>query len=62
MYNTVRQLRMRKGLTQQMLASWAEVPANTLWAVEHNRSIPRVDTALRIAGALGVRVEDVFFL
>lgn len=48
------------GLTQAELAERAAVSRQLIGAVEAGRHLPRVDAALRLAGALGVAVGDLF--
>lgn len=58
--NYIRQARARRGISQKALAQRAGIPANTLCAVENGTHTPRIDTAIRIARALGAPVEQLF--
>lgn len=60
--NRVREARRRRGWSQNQLAAIAGIPANTLSTIETGTRIPRVDTALRIARALDLPVERLFWL
>jgi DNA-binding XRE family transcriptional regulator len=60
--NRLRELRLRGELTQESLATAAGVTRQTIIAIEKRRLIPSVNLALRLAGALGVQLEDVFWL
>lgn len=55
----VRRLRRARGLSQDELATTAEVSRQAIGALEADRHLPRVDAALRIARALGTTVEDL---
>ncbi len=46
-------------LTVRRLAAAAGVSQTTVVLVENGRSIPRFDTMLRIAGALGVEPSEI---
>jgi putative molybdopterin biosynthesis protein len=58
----VRELRRAAGLTQEELARRCHVSRQTLIAIESSRAEPSVAVALRLAAALGRRVEDLFQL
>ena len=59
MEQSLRQLREAKGLSQEKLAGLAGVTMGTVRNLEGG-STPRLDTARRIAEALGVTVDDCF--
>lgn len=56
----LRETRHRAGLAQAELARRAGVSRGTVSAIEHGRHVPAVDAALRLAGVLGVTVEQLF--
>jgi molybdopterin molybdotransferase/putative molybdopterin biosynthesis protein len=56
----VRELRERAGLSQSALAATVRVTRQSLYAIEAGRVTPGVDVALRLAQALGLRVEELF--
>jgi molybdate-binding protein/DNA-binding XRE family transcriptional regulator len=58
----VREAREQAGLTQQALADRVGLTRQALSAVESGRSVPSTGVALRLARALGSRVEDLFRL
>lgn len=60
--NSVRTLRLRKKLTLIELGEMADIGKSTINDIERGLHIPGVDTALRIAAALGVDVGRVFWL
>lgn len=62
LYNRVRELRLEGRLTQKSLAAAAGVSRQTIIAIEKRRLIPSVVLALKLAGALGVQLEELFWL
>jgi putative molybdopterin biosynthesis protein len=60
--NRLREYRRRAGLTQQALAELAGVTRQTVGGIEAGRYGPSVEVGLRLARALGCRVEDLFAL
>lgn len=60
--NNLKQIRTRQGLSQQDLAAAAGVTRQTISGVESDLYAPSAAVALRIARALGCRVEDLFWL
>ena len=62
LHNHLRELRRREKLTQEGLATAAGVSRQTIIAIEKRRLIPSVNLALRLAGVLGVQLEELFWL
>ncbi len=60
--NRLRSLRMGKGLSQGALAGTAGITRQAVCAIEANQYLPTTAVALRLAGALDCRVEDLFSL
>ena len=60
--NRLRELREAKGLTQAQLADLIEVSRKTVNTVENGVFTPSTVVALKLAGALGCSVEQLFFL
>lgn len=60
--NRLRALRMAKGLSQAALAYMTGITRQAVCAIEANQYLPTTAVALRLAGALGCRVEDLFTL
>lgn len=60
--NSLRALRMAKGLSQGQLAEGALVTRQAVCAIEGNQYLPTTAVALRLASVLGCRVEDIFSL
>jgi len=60
--NNLKSLRAAKGLSQGDLASSALITRQAVCAIEGNQYLPTTAVALRLAGVLGCRVEDLFSL
>jgi molybdate-binding protein/DNA-binding XRE family transcriptional regulator len=60
--NRLRSLRTAKGLSQGILASISGITRQAVCAIEANQYLPTTAVALRLAGALDCRVEDLFSL
>ena len=58
--NRIAEIRNAKGLTQDELALKAEISRPYLSEVENDKSVPTIDVSMRIAGALGVTVGEIF--
>lgn len=58
--NRVRRVREERGVSQGRLAELVSLSRQSVGAIEAGRAVPGVDVALRIAGALGCRVEELF--
>lgn len=60
--NNLKATRTRLGLSQQQLAEAAGVTRQTIGGIESSAYAPSASVALRLAHALGCRVEDLFWL
>jgi putative transcriptional regulator len=60
--NTVRVQRAIRDLTQADLAGMAGMTRASVNAIEGGRMLPSILLALKLARALGVRVDDLFSL
>jgi molybdate-binding protein/DNA-binding XRE family transcriptional regulator len=60
--NNLKTLRTAKGLSQSDLAASAQITRQAVCAIEANHYLPTTAVALRLAGVLGCKVEDVFSL
>ena len=60
--NSLRALRMAKGLSQGQLADGALVTRQAVCAIESDQYLPTTAVALRLASVLGCHVEDIFSL
>src|SRR5688572_13051710 len=58
--NRVRELREQAGISQSALAATIRLSRQSLGAIEAGRVTPGVDIGLRLAQALGRRVEELF--
>jgi transcriptional regulator with XRE-family HTH domain len=55
----VEALAARKGLSRRELAERAEITYEGLWALLMGKARPRLDTACKLAAALGVPVQKL---
>ncbi|EKQ69546.1 periplasmic molybdate-binding protein [Leptolyngbyaceae cyanobacterium JSC-12] len=62
LFNNLKQIRLRLGMSQQDLAAIAGVSRQTIGGVEAGQYAPSTTVALRLAKALGCQVEDLFWL
>jgi putative transcriptional regulator len=60
--NALNRYRTNKGMTQEELATKANVSRQTIIAIEKGNYTPSVLLALKLARAFGARVEDIFTL
>ena len=60
--NRVREERLRRGWSQDVLAARAGLSRAGVSAVETSRLVPSAAAALALAAAFGCRVEDLFTL
>ncbi|MBW4595085.1 MAG: helix-turn-helix domain-containing protein [Brasilonema angustatum HA4187-MV1] len=60
--NNLKSIRTRLGMSQQELASLAGVTRQAISGVESGQCTPSVATTIRLAKALGCKVEDLFWL
>jgi molybdate-binding protein/DNA-binding XRE family transcriptional regulator len=60
--NRLRELRTAKGLSQTDLAAMSGITRQAVSAIEANQYLPTTAVALRLAGVLNCRVEDLFSL
>ncbi len=62
MKNDIKKLRKAAGLRQEDLANQVGVSRQTIIAVENDKYDPTLELAMKLAIALGKKVEDIFFL
>ena len=60
MKNNIRDRRREKGLSQEELAKRCGVSRQTINAIENNKYDPTLALAFRLAGELGVLVDELF--
>jgi putative transcriptional regulator len=58
--NRIRELRAERNLTQQDLADRVGVTRQTVIAMEQDKYSPSLETAFKVAIALGVSLEQCF--
>jgi putative transcriptional regulator len=58
--NRIRELRAERALTQQDLADQVGVTRQTVIAMEQDKYSPSLETAFKVAIALGVSLEQCF--
>jgi putative transcriptional regulator len=58
--NQVRELRAARNMTQQELADLVGVTRQTVIAIEQDKYSPSLETAFKVAIALGVLLEQCF--
>lgn len=51
--------RHRQGMTQKQLAQAAQLTQSVIARLESKKAVPQLDTLIRVASALGCRVELV---
>lgn len=61
MNNAVRDMRKKRKLTQEALANMVNISRTHLSEIENGNAVPSVFVAQRIAKALKVKVESIFF-
>ncbi|GKS57942.1 hypothetical protein YTPLAS18_14690 [Nitrospira sp.] len=60
--NRLRHVRMARGLSQTELAKRSGITRQAVCAIEGNQYLPTTAVALRLAGVLHCRIEDIFSL
>lgn len=60
MNNNLQEVRWEKNWSQSQLSRISGVPQSVISAIENKNSIPSVQTALKLARALSINVEDIF--
>jgi len=62
LYNRLKEIRIKKKLTQESLADAVGVTRQTIIAIDKQRFIPSTKLALELARALNVSIDDLFWL
>lgn len=60
--NTVKQLRLKQGWTQQQLTDRVGGSRQSINSIECNRYVPSLPLALAFARVFGCRTDDIFTL
>lgn len=55
----LQEYRERKGVSQEILSSFADIGRTHLSAIERGERKPTLETFFRISGALGIRASDI---
>ncbi len=58
--NKIKEIRRKKGLTQEQLAKVCGVARQTINAIENDKYDPTISLAFKIAKALNTKVDEVF--
>lgn len=59
MEKTMKEWRLKRGMTQEDVSRLSGVKYSSLLAYENGYRMPPVDKAIKIAGVLGVIVEEI---
>jgi putative transcriptional regulator len=62
MKNTVKEERLKNNLTQVQLAELVGVSRQTIFSIEVHKYVPSVVLSLKLAKAVGKKVEELFKL
>ncbi|ERS92470.1 MULTISPECIES: helix-turn-helix transcriptional regulator [Staphylococcus] len=62
MKNKVRELRLKKNMSQSILAQKSDISRQTLSLIEQNNSNPSILIAKKISNILSEKIEDIFTL
>jgi len=60
--NRVKELRLRRGWTQQQLAEAVGVSRQSINSIERDRYVPSLPLALTFARVFGAAVDEIFWL
>ncbi len=60
--NRIREVRKRLGWTQAQLAERVGIARVSIVAIEKGHFLPTIETSLRLSQALGVPIEELFWL
>ena len=60
MKNILKELREKRKLTQEILATKLDVSRQTINSIETNKYVASLDLALKIAKFFNLKVEDIF--
>jgi len=58
--NRIKELRKKKGLSQEQLSEKADITPNYLSRIERGTENPTLDMFIRLANALGVEIWEMF--
>ena len=60
--NHIREIRLKKGITQVKMAEDLQVTRQTINAIEKNRYNPSLELALKLIAYFNVPIDDIFIL
>jgi putative transcriptional regulator len=58
--NHLKEMREKKGLTQEKLAELAEVSRQTIISIESGKYVPSLELALKFGKIFKCKIEDIF--
>ena len=58
----IRQVREKKGISQEVVSSFAEIGRTHLSAIERGQRKPTLETFFRLSEALGIKASDMMKL
>ncbi|MDA7730834.1 helix-turn-helix transcriptional regulator [Flavobacteriaceae bacterium] len=59
--NNLKQVRQKKGLTQEELGANVEVSRQTIISIERYRYKPTLELAMKLAEELNIKIEKLFY-
>jgi putative transcriptional regulator len=62
LYNRLKLIRTKQGMTQENLAAAVGVTRQTIIAIEKEKFVPSVKLALELAHGLNTPINDIFWL
>ncbi len=58
--NNLKEMREKKGFTQEKLAELAEVSRQTIISIESGKYVPSLELALKFGKIFKCKIEDIF--
>jgi len=62
LHNRLKEVRVERGLTQEVLAKEAGVTRQTIIAIEKEKFVPSVKLALELVATLRISLDSIFWL
>ena len=60
--NQIREIRLKKGITQIQMAGDLQITRQTITAIENNKYNPSLELALKLVRYFDVPIEELFYL
>jgi putative transcriptional regulator len=60
--NKLKELRKKNKITQTLLADEVLSTRQTIYLIEHHKSVPSLELALKISQFFGLHIEEIFSL